>query len=215
MKRIDKSISKNYFPVRLQLDDLEELERTLLEKGSGKVALQVGDYSFDSVADLESNRTGEIFHDVEIKKTDPYFSIELKRLWARVYVGSSEPESAGIFYNLNQLLERRQRSLGFLYSYYFIWILNAILLLSNLLTAKKLIPLAVANGLSVFGLTLVIWILWVRLWHYSTIVAKHKRDVTGFFARNRDSLIVAIVAAIIGALLGVVGTLLISKYSSR
>src|SRR5437870_2543030 len=181
MKRIDKSISKNYFPLILRLDDLEEIEGILLEKGSTEVSLQVGDYRFDSVADLESNRKGDVFHDIEIKKIDPYLSVELKGLWARVYVGSSEPESAGVFYNIDQLLERRQRSLGFVYSYYFVWILNAILLLSGLLTAKKFVPFAVANGLSIFGLAVVIWILRVRLWHYSTIVVKHNRDLTGFF----------------------------------
>ena len=69
---------------------------------------------------------------VHIKSDSPYVTIELTRLWAKLYVGSSEDKSAGIFYNLDQILSSRNRSSKWLYNYLFLWILSGIFVLANI-----------------------------------------------------------------------------------
>ena len=151
---------------------------------------------------------------------------------ARVYVASSEPTSAGIFYNIGQVLRRRRRSPSFLYTLYFTWLFNGFVILGNVLLMAKVSvlraalgqtgprPLSLAVGVVyiatvVVVLATLVWIARVRLWCYSTIVLRHRREARGFFVRNRDSLIVAIIAAIIGASLGIIATVLIGQYSHK
>ena len=224
MKRVDKSISKKYLPLRLYLDDLEEIEGFLSQ--DHRISFESGDYQYDSVAELAQNRKEEILYDLEISQHDPYILVELKRTWARVYVASSEPTSVGIFYNIDQLLRRRRRSPSFFYTRYFIWLFNGFVILGNLLLWANLLGHLGLRHLSLAVVVLVIaaaivllaavaWIASVRVWRYSTIVLRHRREARGFFARNRDSLIVAIIAAIIGASLGIIATVVLGQYSHK
>src|SRR6266404_5012286 len=98
MERIDKSISKNYLPLIIYLDELEKIESAL--PAGTKVEIETGDYRFDSIAEFAANTKTDRIHDFKLTVRDPYLQIELKPMWAHVYASSSAPAAAGIFYTI-------------------------------------------------------------------------------------------------------------------
>jgi hypothetical protein len=135
MKKIDKSISKNYLPLKLYLEDLENIE-VILKEASKSLSIETEEYKFDSIADIKSNLKRDRIKELHLKTSDPYITLDFTPLWARVYVSSSETNGAGIFYKLNQIIESRTRFLKWLYSFHFLWATGGVFWLSSFILPK-------------------------------------------------------------------------------
>ncbi len=82
MQKLDKHQSKNYGPLVLWLDDLDNIFSILKE--CSNINIESDDTKFDSIEEfLEQNR-GTTLSEVKIWIHDPYFQIELNRYWARL-----------------------------------------------------------------------------------------------------------------------------------
>jgi len=220
MKKIDKSISKEYLPVNLYLDDLENIHGILREV-SDSVSIETDEYKFDTIEEVASNRKGDRIKELHLKTTtNPHVTLGFTPLWARIYVSSSEANGAGIFYKLNQVIEKRTRTLKWLYSFYVPFIVGGIMLLSSRFLPSLTYsssPFYVSLAVSVTALLFmwVIWITYVRLRKHSTIALIHRSTEKSFLQRNKDNLILVIISALLGAILGVAGTLIVNKYQDR
>jgi hypothetical protein len=144
----------------------------------------------------------------EIDIRNPYVNIELNRLWARIYVGSSKAESAGVFYQIDRVLKLRQRRFGFIYRQAFIWTLIAINASFAALTlgTKVKLPVDLRMTWNIFFVAAFSYISWVTLRKSAVIIAAKRSESVGFFVRNRDNLVVALIAAVVGAAIGIWGT---------
>ena len=66
-------------------------------------------------------------------------------------------------------------------------------------------------------LSLAIWVLWavnIRLRSHSVILLTNRGSEKPFFQRNKDNLILAVIAALLGAVLGVGGTLIVNHFQN-
>ncbi len=211
MEQIDKSISQNYLPLTIYRDDLDQISAAL--PANAEISISTGDYKFTSVAEFAEHTKPDRIHDLEFKVRDPYMTIELRPIWARIYVASSAPMSAGVFFAVDRILRRNLRFLAWCYSYYFVWIMNGVLILTSVLYSKRVIPrIPLYSSLVITAIFAVAgcWIMYVRLFRYSIVVPRYRHTARGFFVRNRDNLIVALLAAIVGAIAGVTLTLLLN-----
>ena len=204
MEKIDQPLRKSYLPLSLYIEDLKALEDTLREVGA-KVGINTTDHRFDSVAELKSECPVQKFHQLEVKAPDPYVSLELLSFSATLYVGSSKTVSAAVFYKLDTILTNARRRPYFLYSYPFLW-LSVLFpwLLGRFVRSEISIPLM---------LLILFWTIWghfVRGSRHSTITLKSRAESRGFFSRNKDVLITNLISAVVGMILGIVGTLVVS-----
>jgi hypothetical protein len=214
MKKIDQSISKDYPPVKLYFEDLVEIE-LVLNKISTEFQIQAADYSFDSIEELVTNIGKRELAEMEIRTINPYVSISFKRFYTRLYVASSEFDSAGLFYKLDYILKRTRRRLWFLYSNYSIWALFIISVTSSLTSLSinlsfMSIPFGktASTALSLFGCAcaaLLIWITYITN-HHSTIFLISRYTQGSFWIRKKDDILLAIISAIFGAILYVIVT---------
>src|ERR1700674_1223135 len=217
MKKIDQPLSRNYPPIVVKVDDLEDLERVLSANGN-KVKITCDDYLFESVAELAEHLKGTRIRKVEIRLSEPFVVIELNRLSAHLYVDSSNIPSSGLFFQLDQILSRCRRRASWAYSAKSFLAANVVLWVVNVaiwflprsvrFTTYDFVALSLVFGLIVVGTT---WIGFIRTRRCSTVYIVRRREERSFFQRNRDQLAVALFSALIGALLGGTATYVVNN----
>ncbi len=218
MKKLDKSISENYLPIKLYLDDLETIEE-ILKEVSNSISFEAENYKFDSIEELKGNLKLTQINELEVKTSSPYISIDFTRIWARVYVSSSETSNAGVFYKLDQIISRRTRKPRWKYSFYFFNITTIILLMNGMPLIQRLFSRSlnpyVSLTISAIWFIWMIWFFYVRFRQHTVIVLAHRNSEKPFLQRNKDNLILAIISALLGAILGVAGTLITSHFQNK
>jgi len=197
MKKIDSPISKEYSTLILELSHIESIIEILTEK-ENEIEISTDSVSFDSVSDLVLHSKKKRLTYLQIHSATPYANIELRPLWARFYIGSSKAESSGIFYKIDKILRSCERWPKIAYSSYFIWVLIA------LQWAPMFLPKPFADYMKWLNGPIFFWLMWVtfiKLRRYSFIILENEKE--NFFVRNSDSIKVALISAIVGALLAV------------
>src|SRR4051794_2394531 len=115
MKKTPAPLVKSYMPLILWRDSLDEIVR-ILTVNCESVELKSGEYTFESVAEM-ANHFGSYrpILALDINAHGPHVSLDLNRLWARLYVGPSDKAGA-IFFELDRILSEAQRWHPVLYS---------------------------------------------------------------------------------------------------
>lgn len=206
--------SKEYGPVVLWADDLDELIATL--KVCESTLFVADDIQYDSVEEFVRERNGRTPRKVRVSGERPYIGIELYPLWAKLDVSAlsvskDELLSLGLFKKLDTILSRCERRPRWVYKQ------SVLLGLAILTMAASWLPLP--NVLSYANAAATILILgWmmsfashVHLRKYSVVRPHFIGDAPGFFQRNKDSIVVAVVSALIGSLFGAVATKAVDK----
>jgi len=198
MKKVERPITKEYLPVKIFLDDLLVIEKILNEE-TDSIKIKIDDMEFDSVSELVSfyeNKNVETVFNLEIDSSGPYISIELRRLWTKIYCSSDSVEVSGIYYKINQVLENCLRKPSFLYSYYTIYIIAGILFISQIFSRS------IEKGLLIAAPFYICWVIWngyIRLGRNSIIYLYNRRKKKGFWKRNADQLVLLVITVILTA----------------
>jgi hypothetical protein len=201
MKKVDKPQRKSYGVLKLNLSDLTELYSIVND--SKKLCIKTENYEFDTLQEFLDEYQNYSPKEIEIKSIDPYLRVTFNRFGVDLYVSDNDIHSMGIFLKIDKILEKCEKNPKFLYN--FIWV-NIIWLL--LLFSEKIPQLKEFGNLIVsLQLIFLVWIIYVGYIHYKKFF-EIIINVTkiSFFKRNFDSLIIALTAAIIGAIIGVVST---------
>jgi len=210
MERISPSLRKDYPPLKLYLEDLEEIAYILGE--TSKAEFKTRDYKFTNLEELAAKYRGQRLKDLEIKIREPYVHIALGKHFNYCYVHENSLTGAGIFYRIDQVLIGRSRSLisGFFLSFdtlpYFGFCLALMIGAAALILKRKenlnwplfMSIISGASGLMVCS----IWGMHVLSSLNSVILVKRKHEEQSFVTRNRDQLIIALFSAIVGAAVG-------------
>ncbi len=202
MKKLERPIAKSYPPLNLFREDLEAIEEVLKRDAQGFCCGAL-DVQYDSIAELVEHRGEGALSELVISAREPYLSVDLGKLWAKLYVGSNSNANAGVFYQIDEILTKTRRKLWPLYSYYTTWILNGAII-GCALFVKHPIDLVVTGVL----ISWVLWVSYVRMRRHATIYLS-RRLALNFWGRRKDDVILALISAVIGAILGAVGTLLV------
>lgn len=207
MKKLDKSISKDFSPVVMYLEDLKDIERILREKGED-FQIKHADCLYDSVQELVDLIGSKEIKDVEIGSRNPYVSIGLKSTSTALYVsGGDTTLISGIFHQIEEVISRSNRRPRWIYKPSGAFILSILLIV-----IYEIFKAAGNAGYKTGGFLLVLWGIlyiggsWVTLFHHSLVRLYEKPS--GFIIRNRDQLIIqtftALIAAAGGYLLAIV-----------
>ncbi|OGW51895.1 MAG: hypothetical protein A2Y81_06770 [Nitrospirae bacterium RBG_13_43_8] len=153
---------------------------------------------------VHAKKRKELLHDIRITGRHPYISVEMEPNQIWLYISEDTPESRGLFEKIKAVLLRWRRR--------FTWLLhNSFLngIASTLTMVGAVLGFRVQSRfLSVLIIALsLVCIFWAvygfqdRTKRYTVIVSKHRIETPGFVKRNRDSILLAIISALIGALL--------------
>ncbi|MDD5038394.1 MAG: hypothetical protein PHN78_03660 [Dehalococcoidales bacterium] len=207
MIKLKKPISKELPPVKLYLDDLKAICDTLAQKAKTidiSVDTGIEEYKVEDIEQLKKLETKKI-HELSIKCSDPYITIEFKPGWVKIYFGEDSTYNRGILSEIEDILQRRKVFGGrFLTSFWASFLVGGLIggsFIGMLVTSKTYVWLFLA-------LELISILLMTFLWKftfsgYSTIVLSESKEEISFWKRNRDQILVALIAATVGSLVTV------------
>jgi hypothetical protein len=199
VERLDKSQSHSFQPVRVQTKDIKDVLLHL----DGREGLEIiaDDVRYVSAEELIQDRVNTRVQRLSLKIRDPYVSIDLQPTSAWLYTSSSSPEATGLFVTIRQLIRRREAKPRMLYNFYWLF--------AFALTVPYIFYLPAFSGyksLSLYvALILAAWTAWAAYVHikrYSDIYIDDGVSRPGFYTRNKDTILVGIATAVIGAIVG-------------
>lgn len=213
MEKLKKHICKEYLPVKIYVDDLEKIV-AVLDDNSIKYSLETDNYKYDSLTELINATADRKTKNLKIQTSNPYMTIEFHKMWAKIYVSVDDMLTTGLFHKIDEIINQSRRLIPFFYSYSFVWLVNILLPIESALLNRdgKLFPEYIDTTLY------ILWVFWlaratyIRLVKHSSIQLIKKEHVSSFLQRKRDDLILALLSALVGAILGIIGTILTTKY---
>ena len=208
MERLDSSRSKEYGPLVIWANDLVELFSEL--KDCKDLEFVADDVKFDSIEEFIQECRGRKLSEVKIKVREPYLTSDLYPSWAKLYVSSSQLLASGLFLKVDSILSRCERKPRFFFSW--AWPACSAWVIPNLFYLTPLKPLA---HLQVWAFVLTFaWMFFVgyiHLWKFSTVYPVRQEDRPGFIKRNRDGIVIAVISALLGAVMGAAATKLADR----
>jgi hypothetical protein len=215
VKRIPRHIGKHLAPVKLYLDDIEELHQ-ILAAASDRVELTTEDVELDDPRQLlELNRP--VVHELTIASHEPYVSADVKESGVWLYAAKDDAKSRGLYEQMRAVFSRRRRRIA--------WALAGPQggLIAGLFLGAAFISgaAAVQNRSTWWGLAFVLTVglgvisviyTFRYLSRANVIVLSHRKDSLSFMTRNRDQLAVATFSAVIGAAAGAIATYLLTHH---
>jgi hypothetical protein len=203
MERLDKSQSHSFQPVRVQTKVIKEM-LTYLEGREG-LEIIADDVRYESANELVQDRGNTRVKELTIKARSPYISLVLNPCSARLFTDSSSAEATGLFVTIRGHLRRYEAKPRIFYSLF--WML-ALLIISSLILYFPVLSSYQFLRIYIFMFFLAWYFLWgyVNITRYSDVYIDDGVSKPGFFSRNKDTIVVGTVTAIIGAIVGSVLT---------
>lgn len=214
MEKLPKIIYETLPPVKLYLDELQEITAFLKEHYGDKIEIRTKDYKFNDVDALQQLDAAKIHH-LEIFAGEKLYSAEiemvLKRSDVRIICKQDTPTNQGIVTKLKELLLKRKRLVN---TYRRFWPLGILIPTGvvTFLTARYSIKLPGLVGASIGALGMLLFNLWIILADYryhTIIIPKLKRDAPSFWTRNKDQIWLVVIGAIVGTIITSIVALLI------
>lgn len=201
MRELKKSISVDFPPVRLYLDDVEQLFN-ILKKRAKSVNIETEKYELDDVAHLKEIKSDKI-HKLTLSSSNPYISIDFESDSARVYISEDTTLNRGILSEIEDVIKRCRRRIAHIFhkshpEFY----LSAVAALSVLQVHEYMKGWLFGAFTALIITPIVLGIIFyckIDFYQYSTIILSERHGQDTFFKRNRDGIVVGIIVAIITA----------------
>jgi hypothetical protein len=221
LKRSDRMKSVGVPPSRLYLDDLNDLLAVLAPLG--EVEITADDYQADTLDDLLSlpaKPLRKLKLDIVCLNG---IMITIDRGSGLLIPSGKSTEVKAALGDIQAIFSRRRRRVaGLLASQWFTVLASVGALVFGIIGvvnwAQKVHNLALSAALAILvivNLGIVIGSALISFRFYSVIIPRYRRDSSGFWVRNKDNLIVALASTLLGAILGVVGTLVAQALSGH
>lgn len=202
MEKITKSKSADLKPLVLYFEDVVKICEILSEL-SAEISIKTENYILENIEELKELGEKVIYH-LEISVHNPYVSVDLRPSSARIYISEDNATQRGILDKIKQHLESKQRKLA--------WLANNSMLAGATLGASTWFfmfgILGKDQNFIIYGvLVALLGAFWSFYGHrnqfrYFTIIfTSSKNDVSNFFTRKKDDIMVALISGAIGALI--------------
>lgn len=195
-------------------NELEVIEDILRNELKGKnYSVELGDYkydSLDSIPDQEPDSNG-----IKLSISEPYFSVSFDKTYTSIYSGSNNLESEGAVEKIAGYLSKiRNKSIRFgdTINKLFPFIGGGLLGISTfpLILYKQAFYTMVS--IIIVSLINIVGFVWSSK-RSTTIYFNKKRDT--FFVRHRDQIMLGLMFAVVGAVLGAIVTKLLSGQTTN
>lgn len=198
MKKISRGSFHELPPTILFSNDVVRLCDLLKDGGHSSIRLRSADFELESPSEFEELAKtvdkGYVSH-LHITARDPHVSIEFEPYSARVYISEDTNALRGLLVKITELVEKRKRR---------VWRFTQNFLPSLPIGASVYAflekRLEIALPLLLLGTVWHFWTFRQSTQRYSTIWLKPKEQAPGFFERNKDKLVLAVLSGILGAL---------------
>lgn len=192
MKRIDGSLGKHLDAVHLSRQDLEHVE-SLLRKVATRVTYRHNDFEFDNIDELANCESG-ILSKLEVRSRNPDISVDFGNRNVWLYTSSNDLAARGVYAELRHFLEDRCiRAVSVRKS-----VLDTLGMLGVIVGTFALIERQFLEAAMAWAAAPIT--LGLQLFSPSRSRIEMSNSQQSFWARNRDNLIIGIVASAVVSL---------------
>ena len=199
------SKSLKILPVKVYLEDLDEIISILNEDGSGKIEIKTREYKL-TPDEFKQKYKDENLNYLEIKSSNPYINVDFDYSnGVRIYSGDDSASSVGIIEKIKNIVKPKRKIFNLFlgrnnYNLNIIFILCwlIILLFFNHLANKE----SYLVGVVVYIVFSALFML--PLFNRNNIIVSNKKDRPSFFIRKSDDLVIAIISAFLGGVMGAI-----------
>lgn len=194
----EKKSNKRFadFPAAiLYLDDLKVIANAVSSIGES-LEITCGNFeleSVDEIDELAKRQTGTRFDAIYIKSYRPHMTIDLIPYGVTAYIGEDTPQLRGVVHKVEEVIKSRQRK-------YFEALHNAPMIILMLGAFLNFAQKEYATAATYLGLCFVsiFFIVGIEMKHKLVVHTYPKNEVTSFFKRRKDELILAAISALLG-----------------
>jgi hypothetical protein len=163
---------------------------------------------------------GEDLHEIEIRRARPiYVSVDLRPDGGTVYGAEDDATTVGLVNKTADVLRRCRRWPSIIVfnpiaAFVILWVWT------TFLAALSASEPAKTHWSAETTLLVAIWLVfllllgaayWISQQRHTMIVCSHRSDAPGYWRRNKDPITVAIIAGVVGAFLGTLITIVVTK----
>jgi hypothetical protein len=120
-------------------------------------------------------------------------------MFAKSYVASS-PTSLQLYHELDEVMKRCQRKPAALYKYWAVLLASQIPWATSFAWEPKVAGFPVLLGLQLVLLSWMLWVVFISLRRHAVVILRRRDEVPSFFRRNKDSLVIALISALMGGI---------------
>ena len=201
MERIPGHLQKNFYPLKLYLDDLKDIIE-IIEYEISQMNVFIGNYRIHDIDDVHSLRE-EYFNKVYIHKNS-YCTLDFNNKYASLTIYGDTNLYRGLYGRLLNKIKKRQRRFLYVLSKEFDFYTSIILILFSF------IALVIFNIWVFLVLALTILCAYIILGttyyyfseFYTLLILHPKKNAQGFLKRNKDNILLEIIKAIIFIIIG-------------
>jgi hypothetical protein len=210
MKKSCKHITKEYRPLKIYLDNIEDIVALFQENGIS-YTISTDNFEYDSITELRLNSNEKQTKTLSIKTSNPHIVLEFEPHSARIFISEDTTFTLGLYHQIDFIIKSSQRLFSITYSYFFIYAIAPLVQMLAFTSLDNVLPVFIKYSFLAF------WLVWfgrafyITLFNHSNINLIYKSSISNFFTRKRDDLIIALISGFIGAILGVIGTILTKK----
>ena len=224
MKKKEKSHKVELPQVKLFLEDLEAIE-DVFNKDCDKYKIETEDYEYNTIEELKKNERGKL-DSIRIFSSKPLIEFSLQKKSAEIFCGKDDTISIGISSKIEKIIGKRVATSKLFSSQkipqaIFLMIISISL---TLFLLYKIIPdfkkisdnyfneesyFNILNILAVALVILAFFQKYVSERKHSKIYLEYKSHHKNFLTRNKDQIILSIISALLGAIFGIIGTILV------
>jgi len=211
MEKVISSSVKNIHGKRVYVDGLEKIIGILQNNGE-EIEIKTEEYVFEDLQELEKyyeNNEGP--EEISIVSRNPYLRIRFRKDEISIYLDQENPERIVIRSLIEEEIRKWNRKFSFTGNWYLFWICLLIyfaLSRRNIETIGRETYLLLAAPVSIVTIIVFVYKILSDFTKFGRpFVLKRVGRDGGFFVRNKDTLLVALISAIVGS----VCTILASK----
>lgn len=218
MKRVERVFFERLPPVKLYLEDVEEV-CAIVQENAARLELETGDVALNGPLDLQRLPKNELT-ELEVRgireSGGTSLSVDFERSHITLFSSKDDSVSLGTAAKVKRVLRPRQRNLvRVLLSPIFggipvgLFLSATVISIVGLVEGSALLSIASLVLFAQGGLFVAPIFLYSR--KANLIIVKFRRDAPSFWQRRKDDLVVGLLAALVGAIIGSLLTYLLTQ----
>jgi len=198
MKKIENKHFDDFPPTKLYIEDLKEI-LCVIENNCEEVKIRTGEYDDVSPSEIDNlvkSVHSKKFDDIYIRSYHPRLSFDFRSYGVSAYISEGDLEQHGVVSKVREIIEKRKKK-------YFGTVVNSFQSLPMIGFGASLIQSEwVLSAMFLAFSFLMIWpMVKYQMSHKVIILTTSNNQEKSFFARRKDELFVALIAALIGAII--------------
>lgn len=196
MKKREQSLSKDFKPMTIYYDDIEELYHIFKEHPE-EVKIEADEFELDNIEEILKIKK-DYFTNLKIYAHKPYVSLDFSNNSIRLFISDDTPLQRGLYEKLNTILQTKERIFLSKFIYFIDYMLLPIIFGFSFLIDNIIFR-------TIIQVVSAVWWIFGFIYNFkltSKIIPFRKLEIPNYFQRNKDNIINGLFLSLVSGIIG-------------